>query len=299
MRDKRGQEKLICPNKECNNHGTPSFDFRKDGFHYPTSDKKEPIQRFRCRACGKRFHGTYGKLTYRQKKPSINAKFMKIYNSGVSLRRTAFLLGVNRKTLANRILTHGRHSRMKHEKRMKGTNYFWGTRFSFDEMESKIGSKYYPVSIAIAVNEDTGRIVDIQVARMPLKGRVLEIARKRGEDLPRQIDDRDIARVNVLSAISSVAAGQIDIVTDKHPAYGPLISQVHKKAIHISGKRHDEGAHDNDPMFWLNHVCARIRADLGRMGRRSWCFSRSIDALQGQLDMFMEFFNSRVYKVSG
>lgn len=300
MRDKRGQEKLICPNKDCKNHQTPSYDFRKDGFHYRSTGKKDPIQRFRCRACGKRFHGTYGKLTYRQKKPGINAKFMKIYNSGVSLRRTAFLLGVNRKTLANRILTHGRHFRQAHEKLIKETNYFWGARFSFDEMESKIGSKYYPVSIAIAVNEDSGRIIDIQVARMPLKGRVLEAAQREGETIPKQVDQRDFARTNVLTAVSIVSNGRAEIITDGLPAYKSIISQTNKESTHLIASRiaSDEGGHDNDPMFWLNHVCARIRADMARMGRRSWTFSRSLKALQAHLDMFMEFFNRRVYKAS-
>ena len=51
-------------------------------------------------------------------------------------------------------------------------------------------------------------------------------------------------------------------------------------------------------MFWLNHVCARIRADLARMGRSSWCFSRSMDSLQSHLDMFIEFCNNRQYRIA-
>ncbi len=301
MRDKRGQEKRLCPNPNCKNHDIPSLNFCKDGFYQRTIGKKEKIQRYRCKACGKRFHGTFDRLTYRQKKPEINSKFMRIYMSGVSLRRTTFLLGVNRKTLAKRILTHGAMARKKHEENLQNTNYFWGMSYSFDEMETKLGSKLFPVSIAIAVNEDSGRIIDIRAARMPLKGRLVERMKKDGEKIPYSPDNRPEARANVLGAVALANSNQFDIYTDRYPGYNLMIEEVLKNAIHhqVSGvANRGDSESDTDPMFWLNHICARIRADLGRMGRRSWCFSRSLDALQGQLDMFMEFFNRRIYKVS-
>ena len=299
MRDKRGQEPRICPNKDCKNHHTPSFDFCKDGFHQRTMGKKEKVQKYRCKACGKRFHGTYGRLTYRQKKPEINSKFLRTYTAGVSFRRTAFLLRVNRKTLAQRIISHVAFFRKKHEQSLQDTDLFFGTRYSFDEMESKVGSKKNPVSISIAVNEDSGRIVDIQVSKMPLKGRIIEKIKKQGLPIPIREDFRPEGRVNALGAIAIAANGDpITIFTDGGTSYPDLISQVvrnakHSVVPHYRNLLPDRNRHDN--MFWHNHVCARIRADVSRLARRSWCFSRSIDALQAHLDMFMEYFNNRVY----
>ncbi|RYZ76832.1 MAG: hypothetical protein EOP04_31615 [Proteobacteria bacterium] len=166
-------------------------------------------------------------------------------------------------------------------------------------MESNIGGKRNPASISIAVNEESGRILAINVAWMPLKGRLVEKMNREGIPFPEYQDQRPSAYDASFKAINSQAMGYpITVVTDGYPSYpGYVKRNVEKNPIHQVSLRNASA--DHDPMFWLNHVCARIRADLSRMGRKTWCVSRSIEALQHHLNIFMEFFNSRMYQTKG
>jgi hypothetical protein len=302
MRDRRGQERRVCPNERCKNHSVPSFDFTKDGFYLRKTGKKDRVQRYRCKSCGKRFHGTYGRLTYRQRKPEINKPFVEVYLSGVSLRRTAHILKVNRKTLARRILTQGAMARKSHEDRLLKSDDFKGRNYSFDDMITKVGSKYFPVSLSIAVNEDTGKIVDIKVSRINAYGYPARNSSKVPglTKVPTDLHNQEM--INVLSAIKIASKGtKFFLHTDKA---NNIVSTgriaLGKNFVHkpVKAPKKGEQRAGFSAMFWLNHVCARIRADLARMGRSSWCFSRSMDSLQSHLDMFMEFFNNRQYRIA-
>ena len=59
----------------------------------------------------------------------------------------------------------------------------------FDEMESFIHSKVYPVSIGVAMDDRYKRIIDIQVAEIKLKGRLKEKLEKEWGSLPPKIEN--------------------------------------------------------------------------------------------------------------
>jgi len=56
-----------------------------------------------------------------------------------------------------------------------------------------------------------------------------------------------------------------------------------KRAIVEYDEKHFFGKIRPDPMFYLNHACARLWADLCRMRRRTWATSKSIEKLEAHL----------------
>jgi hypothetical protein len=47
------------------------------------------------------------------------------------------------------------------------------------------------------------------------------------------------------------------------------------------------GSADFDPLFKLNHACAKIRADLACMACKTWAMSKKRDKLQDRLDIYV------------
>jgi hypothetical protein len=46
-----------------------------------------------------------------------------------------------------------------------------------------------------------------------------------------------------------------------------------------------------DPMFSLNHTCAKIRAGVAVMARKTWTTTKSMAKLQDKLDIFIAVHN--------
>ena len=62
------------------------------------------ISRFRCHDCGRTFSSSRWTAAFGQKKRKLNLKVRDLLVSGVSLRRTARLLKINRKTVDRKFL---------------------------------------------------------------------------------------------------------------------------------------------------------------------------------------------------
>ncbi len=104
MRDSRGVPKMYCPNGACDNSKSKSRDFVENGLYHHKCGKRGSSQLSKCKKCGRRFSTSSGTVNFRMRKPHINREFIKNYCSDVSLRSSAYLLGVNRRTLASRVV---------------------------------------------------------------------------------------------------------------------------------------------------------------------------------------------------
>ena len=90
-------KKTRCPYQNCQ-----SFKTVCNGHYYRSSDQKT-IQRYRCYHCGKRFSRATLSPAYRQKKRPLNKIIRHLRDLGISQRRMAALLGVNRRTVRRKI----------------------------------------------------------------------------------------------------------------------------------------------------------------------------------------------------
>ena len=79
-------------------------------------------------------------------------------------------------------------------------------------------------------------------------------------------------------------------VCDGLRAYPPLIRQVIGPHALVESNARDEGD-PHDPLFRLNHVCAKIRSDLACMARDTWTTTKKVKCLQDRLDIYIAWNN--------
>ncbi len=226
----------------------------------------------------------YGEAT----QPAINDPLAKLLSSGVTFRRCAILLKIARLTVSRKFTFMARAARRAHL-RFLADGKIKSSYVQFDEMETFERTRLKPVSIALAVRARTGQIICARVAAMNCHGHMAGVSQKLYG--PR-VDTRGRACDNVLKTVSSVAKKLITVATDGKAAYGPLIKKAMPHARHkvvVGGRKRVRGA--PDPLFRLNHTCAKIRADLSRMARKTWSTTKRMWALQYHLDLYIAFNN--------
>ena len=266
---------------------------RKFGYYRRQSDGAV-VQRYRCSNC----HGTYSEATnedcYRQKKRQFNLKIFEKLVSGVSQRRCARLLRINRKTVVRKFILLGVQS---HAVLTKLNSFYPAAKtVEFDDMETAEHSKCKPLSNTLMVESYTRRIMGFRVASMPAKGPLAAIALKKYG--PRK-DDRKKARISLFSELKPHITLDATIKSDMNPHYGPDVREHFPKALHVTfkGRRGcvvGQGELKRggfDPLFSLNHTCAMLRANINRLFRRTWCTTKLRERLGYHIAMYALYHN--------
>ena len=272
---------MLCP--YCQSPKT-----KKKGF-YENAEKKRR-QRYFCKICLRYFSETAASLLSRQKKPDLNRYIFAFLVSGMSQRKIATRLSTTRKTVDRKLVFLARHSRSFHAEYLTKMKKIRDV--TFDEMETFEHSKCKPVAIAVAVNSKTRIIIAARVARMPAKGRLAVISRRR---YGRRPDLRPKALRQALSAIKSVTTPDLLLRSDQSPRYPKYVREILPNAIHKTYKGRkaviaglgELKAGGFDPLFSLNHTCAMFRDNIKRLSRRTWCTTKRPDRLQCLVDLYV------------
>ena len=241
------------------------------------------VQRFRCLLCKRSFSEATPDPCYRQRKRYLNQAIAKFLISGVSQRRLALLMGINRKTVVRKFIFMGlfAHTWLLE----KNLEYPKSTIIEFDDLETFEHTKCKPLSITLAVEYPTRRILGFRVSRMPAKGHLSEIARKK---YGFRKDERKKARCELFEELQNLIVPHAIIKSDENPHYANDVRRYFPNATHhaYKGKRGcitGQGELKKvgfDPIFRLNHTCARLRADINRLFRRTWCTTEKARALK-------------------
>jgi hypothetical protein len=255
------------------------------------------MQRLRCNSCRKTFHFSHRPVQFFDKKAEINQVLLLMLCSGVSQRRTALFLGLRRHTIARKIAKYGKQCGRWHQAWLQQVNF--GKTLIFDEMESFEHTKCKPVSIALAVENKTRRIIGVHVAQMSAKGLLAGIARKR---YGHRADLRAEGLRKLMQDMKKAQPHPELIMSDQAPRY-PKIVQTHFPGVkhkQFKGRRGcvvgqgELKAGGFDPLFSLNHTAAMIRDNLKRLSRRTWCTTKRADQLQNLLNIYAVFHNRRL-----
>jgi hypothetical protein len=169
----------------------------------------------------------------------------------------------------------------------------------FDDLETHEHTKCKPLSVALAVEAKTRKILGFQVSRMPAKGRLSKISLKKYG--PRR-DERARGWRDLLSSLKSYITPTASITTDDNPHYPKMVRLQFPKAIHVrvkGGRGSSTGQGELkklkfDPLFSLNHTCAMLRANLNRLFRKTWCTTKTIKGLIDHLSIYVAFHNRRI-----
>ncbi len=270
------------------------------GTFFRKSDSRS-IRRYRCLICKRTFSRSTLLPNYRQKVRRITHPLEELLYSGVSQRRSAILLGVSRSTISRRFHYLGNRSRTSNEKLMRHYHEHPALQIQFDDLETHEHTKCKPLSIALAVEAKTRKILGFRVSRMPAKGRLAKIAHvKYGW----RSDERRVGWNGLLSSLKSYVSPSATITTDDNPHYPRIVRRHFPEAIHetVKGGRGSSTGQGElkklkfDPIFSLNHTCAMLRANLNRLFRKTWCTTKTIQGLIDHLSIYVAFHNRRLTK---
>ena len=213
-----------------------------------------------------------------------------------SQRRLAKILKINRKTVVRkfRLMADLAEANLHEENSMHRKAQV----IEFDDLETFEHTKCKPLSVSIAVEQGTRRILGIEVSRMPASGMLVKKAKKYGL----RIDDRKYGRRRLFAKIQSLVDPMVEIRSDQNPHYPPDVKEFFPHAHHkrYLGKRGSLGGQGElkkikwDPLFSINHTCAKMRADVNRLIRKTWCTTKSSGELYRHLMLFANYHNKNL-----
>ena len=268
----------------------------RSGTYYRKSDSKR-IQRFHCEDCKKGFSMATLHPCYRQHKRHKNEAVRRALCSGVSQRRATRILCLNRKTVVRKLRFLAEQARLT----MRSDHVFSPKHsvIEFDDLETFEHTKYKPLSVTLAVAAPSRKILGFQVSEMPAKGLLAKVSVKKYG--PRK-DLRSRGRKQLFEEIKNFVESNALIKSDSNPHYPVDIKKFFPQATHCAqiGRRGTVTGQSElkkvrfDPLFCLNHTCAKLRADINRLIRKTWCTTKKAERLADHLAMYARYHNQHL-----
>lgn len=289
---------MVSTCAKCDSEDRPGSTFRKFGFYFRTSDRHR-IQRYQCRLCKLTVSPSTFSPWRGQRKRYINHVLADLLTKGMSLRNCADHFAVNRKTIDRKLEALGFHAASELD-RINRTEHAKSRVIEFDDLETFEGTKCKPISVTLAVESRTRRILAIEVSPFAAKGLLVKRAEKYGH----RHDGRAEARERFFTTLKDLVHEEAMIKSDSNPFYPPDVKRHFPKAHHVTylsrkGSLGGQGELKKtafDPIFSLNHTCAMARYSLARLIRKTWCTTKRIDRLWLHLMIFAHHHNTRIKK---
>lgn len=270
----------------------------RSGRFYRKSDGQW-VQRYRCIECKKHFSSATFNSCYRQNKRQMNEPLRRLLCSGVSQRRAAIILRLNRTTIVRKFLFL---SRISAELLMTSNlNKQKARVIEFDDLETFEHTKCKPLSVTLAVESGSRRILGFKVAKMPAKGPLAHVARKK---YPKRADERRRERRKLFSELAHLVEPDALFKSDENPHYPDDVKRAFPQSHHktYKGRRGcivGQGELKKigfDPIFSLNHTCAMLRANINRLIRKTWCTTKKPERLACHIALYSIFHNLELLK---
>ena len=284
-----------CPYPDCRRHRDPRPGFSTAAGRYFPRCRSHPVQRFRCRACRRTFSRQTFRADFRQKKPHINATFLRLMVACVGLRQAAQFLQVARRTVERRFAWLATHAGGWHANRLRGASL--SGPFQLDELESFEANRYQPVTVPVLIDRSTLFIVATETGPLRRKGRLSPEQRRRRAEHERLHGRRPSQSRRAVGAVlealrrSADAERPVVVDSDFKPLYGALGNRIFGGRFrwrrHSATTRRDRA----NALFPINHTNARLRHFLSRLRRRTWCVSKRRQALRAHLRIAMLWTN--------
>ncbi|MDA8792766.1 hypothetical protein N9N67_05940, partial [Bacteriovoracaceae bacterium] len=248
---------INCP--DCGNKN-----YHKCGSFFRKNDSRV-VQKYRCKECGKYYSNATFSDCYRQKKRRVNDLVYKLLCSGNSLRRIAFIVNVDRKTINRKLIFLGLRARRKNLlflHKLRPVKHL-----QFDDLITKEHTKLKPLSVSIAVDTKTRYILGAKVSQIPAFGHLSKLSRKkygRRKSFHKQGLDK------LFSEITQLVQPEALIRSDKHKFYPDFVKRYFPKAKHQTFKGRKAAVagqgelkkQARDPLFMINHTFAMFRDNI-------------------------------------
>lgn len=283
-----------CPYCLSKNHSSESRNAIIATGSYRRKSDQSKQRRFFCKVCLKGFSTATGHPCFRQKKRQLNPHVFQSLVSGISQRRLAKLLSTNRKTIARKLIFLGLQAHTYFQ--LSNQQYPLANEIEFDDLETFEHSKMKPLSVTVAVESGSRRVLGFRVSRMPSKGLLAERSRKK---YGYREDDRKKNRQSLFDELRPIVKPCVVIKSDENPHYLPDVRRAFPGASHVTfkgrkgcvvGQGELKGG-GFDPIFSLNHTLAMLRANIHRLFRRTWNTTKKPENLALQIQMYCLFHN--------
>jgi hypothetical protein len=211
------------------------------------------------------------------------------------MRRSAILLGLNKRTVERKLPFLARRCRKLNDRELQK---YKGRVFNIqiDDLITKENSKLKPLSVSIAVDEDRRMILAVEVSQIPAFGHLSKFALKK---YGFRKDEHFEGLTRLFQRITPIVSSEVNIKSDEHQRYPGFISTYLPHAHHQVFKSErgcivGQGELKKigfDPLFVVNHTCALLRANVNRLIRKTWCTTKDKMRLKDHIDVFIYFYN--------
>ena len=255
------------------------------------------VQRFQCQACKKGFSEQTFNYNYRFKKPHLDLIIFRLLCTSTSQRKTALVVGVNPKTIDLRVKRFGIVC-IENLEQMRELET--SEKIGFDEMESFEHSKCKPITLPIAVDMKSRKILAISSGNIAAKGHLAEISKKK---YGIRKCERNKALEKMFLQLKKLGSKNFILLTDESPHYPKKVKKYFpdydyvrfkgRRACVVGQGELKEGG--RDPLFNLNHTYAMIRDNVKRLTRKTWCTTKKLLNLNYMLHIYAFFHNQLMY----
>ncbi|MCS6837950.1 MAG: hypothetical protein NZ480_03795 [Bdellovibrionaceae bacterium] len=203
-------------------------------------------------------------------------------------------LKINRKTVAHRLQLFGKAALYALQKSNEMFHSAWCVQF--DDLETFEHSRLKPLSVTVAVEKFSRRILGFTVSRMPAKGPLAERSLKK---YGQRVDERPHKRRYLFNQLKSIVQPEAIFESDQCPQYYDLVREFFPQSRHVTqpsrkacvvgqGELKEGGF---DPLFSINHTLAMFRANINRLFRRTWNTTKKPECLQHHIALYALFHN--------
>jgi transposase-like protein len=284
-------QKLGCPNSQCQN----TLSFKKDGYYFRRNDSRS-VQRYQCLCCLKKFSRSTYQFEYRQHKRRVNHPLLKLLVSGVSQRRAALFLNINKNTVARKFDYLARKYSAKHQAWLKNKGRHEIAHVQFDDLVTIEHTKLKPLTVTSVVDPQSLHILSAKVGQIPSFGLIAKLSRAK---YGKRMNEHPKCLSAAFDEIKSIVHPQALFESDEHYGYPPVVKAFFPEATHKAykgGRGCITGQGELkklgfDPLFAINHIYAMFRANINRLVRRTWCTTKKAEKLQQHLDLYVWFHN--------
>ena len=272
-----------------------AFIIKRGSYHRPSDRAK--IQRYHCKNCRRSFSSQTHSYNYRLRKRHIDQMVFRLLCKGSSQRGCAQVLGVDPATIARRIPRFSKCAK-EHLRKLQ-SNLSHIKEVVFDEMETFEHTKLKPITIPLAVENKTRKILSIEVGRIPAKGPLASLSRKKYGH--RKCEKQNSLR-RLFRSLESIPSDERVFLSDQSTFYPPLMKTFRPSTEHRTYKGRKAAIVGQgelkkggfDPLFSLNQTAAMLRDNIKRLTRKTWCTTKRVDRLLDFLVMYAFYHNQRI-----
>lgn len=286
-----------CPHRRCSQHAAPQPNFCRRHGYYNAKYRPRAIPRFRCKFCRRTFSRQTFRADFRDHRPDLNSRLLRLLTSGIGLRQSSRLLGLSRRCTELKFRKIARHLRRLNLNLQAALPS--NTVLQFDELETFEGRRNTrPLSVPILIERVTRFVIWAESAPIRPHGRmsprrlqaIREEERRNGPR--RNTAARSVARTLRRGADLLASDALVRLETDEKLTYPMHARDAFGLRPLVHSKTNSQLARMTwNPLFPINHTEAMMRDLLGRLRQRSWLASKKRRYLDLGIQMWMTYRN--------